>query len=82
LFKKTPPDPLTFKNLDRVTYFSGHYLKESDYFQEICRECGSKNNKLLYYINHTGSGEGNIKPHEASLCMKCKKGFFCSRVIK
>ena len=61
--------------------FSGSNLKETDYLQQICKSCYSKNNKIIYYDNHSGLITNLHYPHRSDLCAKCISGSPCNRVI-
>jgi hypothetical protein len=58
--------------------FKGSILKEGEYFQQLCRKCNTKNNKIIYFANLEG-GEGfdSQTPHRSELCQKCLSGHPC-----
>lgn len=57
--------------------FSGSKLNVNDYFQEECKACNSKINKIVWYDNLISSKADTIKPHRSDLCAKCKLDYPC-----
>lgn len=57
--------------------------KEKDYYQQECKACDNKINKIMKYEHlELRSSDDVVKPHRSDLCAKCQAGASCQSLIK